>query len=254
MATKEIVKKEEEVMDLALTDMDFGGVDGFSGVDSTTSSVPFIKLMQAISPELNKKKPEYVEGAQSGMFINNITKEVYGEVLRIIPVLFERVYVEWLPDRGGFVAQHSLATAKALTITEEFGKWVTAEGNNLVETYMYYFMLPDHLEDGLVALALSKSTIKAGKTLNTAVTRKFFPNTAKLAPSFTQIYRMEVVEASNDKGSWNQPTFKFDGFVKPDIAKMASEFLKSLSSGEKKADFNTLNDEEVIDREEGAAF
>ena len=123
MATKEIVKKEEEVMDLALTDMDFGGVDGFSGVDSTTSSVPFIKLMQAISPELNKKKPEYVEGAQSGMFINNITKEAYGEVLRIIPVLFERVYVEWLPDRGGFVAQHSLEIGRASCGKECRSRW-----------------------------------------------------------------------------------------------------------------------------------
>jgi hypothetical protein len=65
---------------------------------------------------------------------------------------------------------------------------------------------------------------------------------------------MEVVEASNDKGSWNQPVFRFDGFVKPDIAQMAVEFLKSLQSGEKKADFKTLDNEEVVDREEGAAF
>ncbi len=251
---KEVVKKEEGVMDLALTDMDFGGVDGFSGVDATTSSVPFIKLMQAISPELNKKKPEYVEGAENGTYLNNITKTLFGDSVRVIPILFERVYIEWMPDRGGFVAQHTVSAAKALTITEEFGKWQTPDGNDLVETYMYYFMLADYLEEGLVAMALSKATIKAGKNLNTAVTRKFFPNTAKLAPSFTQIYTMGVVEASNEKGSWNQPVFRFDGFVKPDIAQMAVEFLKSLQSGEKKADFKTLDKEEVVDREEGSAF
>lgn len=239
--SKEIVAKEEMTTDL--TAMDFAGVrDGFSGkVDATTSTIPFVKLMQTLSPEMKKKGAEYIEGAELGMYVNGLTKELYGECLRVIPVLFEPMYVEWKPNRGGFVARHTIADARKLTITEEFGKWQTAEGNLLIETYMYYFLLPDHLEDGLVAIALSSSSIKPAKMLNTLVTRKFFPNTAKQAPSFVQVYNMKSVELSNDRGDWYQPVFSFDSFVTSEVAKMAIDMLKSLQAGDIKADMSQMD-------------
>lgn len=254
--SNEVVKKEEMTTDLMA--MDFGGVkDGFSGkVNASTSTIPFLKLTQAISPEVKKKGAEYVEGAEAGMFLNSVSKTLYGENVRGIPILFEPMYIEWRPNRGGFVARHTLAEARALTITEEFGKWQTAEGNLLIETYMYYFLLPDHLEDGLVAVAMASSNIKPAKMLNTLVTRKFFPNTAKVAPSFVQVYNMQSVEVSNDKGAWYQPKFTFDSFVTPEVAQMAVEMLKSLQAGDIKADMSQMDGatDAYDDSEEDSAF
>lgn len=252
--SNEVAKKEDKNV-LALAEM-FGGVqDGFTGkVDASTSTIPFIKLMQALSPEIKKKGAEYVEGAELGMFLNSVTKTLYGDSVRVIPVLFEPMYVEWKQNRGGFAGRHTIAEARKLTITEEFGKWQTESGNLLIETYMYYFLLPDHLEDGLVAIALASSNIKQAKMLNTLVSRKFFPNTAKVAPSFVQVYNMKSVEASNDKGDWYQPSFSFDSFVTPEVAEMAVGMLKSLRSGDIKADMSQMDDSrfEYDDAEEAA--
>lgn len=254
--SNEVVKQEDMAKDLM--SMGFDGVkDGFSGkVDASTSTIPFVKLMQAISPEVKKKGAEYVEGAEAGMFLNSVAKTLYGDVVRAIPILFEPMYVEWKPNRGGFVARHTIADARKLTVTEEFGKWQTEEGNLLIETYMYYFLLPDHLEDGLVAVAMASSNIKPAKMLNTLVTRKFFPNTAKVAPSFVQVYNMQSVEVSNDKGAWYQPKFSFDSFVTPDVAQMAVAMLESLRAGDIKADMSQMDGSgEVYDgSEEDSAF
>ena len=35
--------------------------------------VPFIRILQALSPQLNKKKPEFIEGASSSDMYNTVT-------------------------------------------------------------------------------------------------------------------------------------------------------------------------------------
>lgn len=240
--SKEVAVKEEMTSELLLS-MNFGDIkDGFSGkVDASTSTIPFLKLLQDLSPECKKKGGEYVEGAEVGLFLNSLTKRIYGESVKIIPVFFEPMYCEWKPERGGFAGRHTIAEASALTVSKEFGKWQTPEGNLLVETFMYYFLLPDFIEDGLVAVSMSSSSLKSARLLNTLVERKYFPKTAKKAPSFVQVYNMSALEASNKKGTWYQPKFTFDSFVTPDVASMAVDMLKSLRSGDIKADFSQMD-------------
>jgi len=53
-------------------------LEGFEDISTQTMAIPFIRVLQTLSPQLNKKKPEYVEEAQEGMFFNTVTKKVYG--------------------------------------------------------------------------------------------------------------------------------------------------------------------------------
>jgi hypothetical protein len=50
--------------------------------DSSEMQIPFVRVLQALSPQLNKKKPEYIEGAAQGDLFNTVTNEWSGEAGR----------------------------------------------------------------------------------------------------------------------------------------------------------------------------
>ena len=89
--------------------VDYGALagQGLENVDKDHLKVPFLVLLQDLSPETKKvNKDRYVEGAEPGLFINSVTKEVYGSEVTIIPCCIDHCWVEWKKDRGGFVARH----------------------------------------------------------------------------------------------------------------------------------------------------
>jgi hypothetical protein len=72
--------------------------------DSSEMQIPFVRLLQALSPQLNKKKAEYIEGASSGDAFNNVTNQYWdGEAgLTVIPCYQTTKYLEFTPrDMGG---------------------------------------------------------------------------------------------------------------------------------------------------------
>lgn len=76
-----------------------------------SSSLPIIRMLQDQSPEINKRKDNFIEGAEAGDLFFNFTGEVLDSPLKIIPVGSRAVYVEWTPkdQGGGIVATHPLS-------------------------------------------------------------------------------------------------------------------------------------------------
>ena len=70
--------------------------------------VPFIKLLQKGSPEVNKNEDAYIEGAEAGaILLRNPDVVVSGDDGIIFqPCHHSVMWVEWHPDRGGFVASY----------------------------------------------------------------------------------------------------------------------------------------------------
>ncbi len=84
---------------------DFGdGPDGLEGMTLGEQLTPFLRMLQGLSPELNRSKAEYVPGAELGMIINTATKELYlgAEGLDVVICAREYGYGQWIPrDLGG---------------------------------------------------------------------------------------------------------------------------------------------------------
>ena len=56
--------------------------DAGSGLENVTSediTIPRLKILQAMSPEVNKKDGKYIEGAVAGDITNTVTKEIFRE-------------------------------------------------------------------------------------------------------------------------------------------------------------------------------
>ena len=50
---------------------------GAQNIQQDDLALPFLKVLGHLSPEINKQHAKYIEGAQPGMIINTVTKELF---------------------------------------------------------------------------------------------------------------------------------------------------------------------------------
>ena len=103
MANEVAMKKSAELSTDLMDDiLEFAGEGAAFGADEM--QIPFIRALQALSPQLNKKKPEYIDGAEQGDLFNTVTGQVWKgeEGVTIIPCYQVTKYLEFTPrDMGG---------------------------------------------------------------------------------------------------------------------------------------------------------
>ena len=86
-----------------------GGTLGMEEVESSDLVLPRFVLCQSGTPERKKTDPKFIEGLEEGWFFNNVTKKIYGETLRVIPVKFFKSRIKFFPlDDGGGIDCQSL--------------------------------------------------------------------------------------------------------------------------------------------------
>lgn len=186
---------------------------GFEDISMDTMAIPFIQILQKGSPQVNKQKPEYIAGAEAGMFYNSVTKKVYGAAIDVIVLSFQHIYTEWKPNRGGFVARHTFEEGERLaTDRAVFGKFKTAEGNDLIENYVYFVLVVGHEAEGAAVMSLASSNIGAAKTWNRLMVSTVMPNGKKALPHWL-VFHVATVYAENDKGDWFKLDVKGAGYV-----------------------------------------
>lgn len=225
---------------------------GFEDATLATQAIPFIKLIQALSPQLKKSKPEYVKGAEAGMLLNNVTNRIFDAPLRIVVGKFERHYLEWDKNTRGKLK--GIHTPESVELREDL---ITDEKNQLIcpesasifqETYNYYVILPDYLEEGVCIISLTSSGIKAGKKLNRMLFSTMIPGTKQKAMPFFMIFTIGITEMSNDQGDWFGMDFKLDEFVNQEVLDCVTAERKALP--EKTVDFSQSGGQLLLDTSE----
>lgn len=217
-------------------------VEGYEGLNNSTMAIPFIRVLQSLSPQLKKSKPEYIPEAEEGQICNSVSGRIYEAPLRVVIGKFERLFIEWKPNRGGFVQAHSPETCEnnpEYVLNEKY-QLVAANGNILVDTYMYYVLLADFPGEGICVISMSSTQLKEAKKLNRMLMTTFLPGTAKKALPHFMTWTMDTVEMSNDGGDWYNPRFNFEGFVTQDLLEAVVSERKSLPS--KTVDYALLNE------------
>jgi hypothetical protein len=229
--------------------------DAGAGSESITSKdkvIPFVNILQTLSPQLNKKKEGvYVEGAEEGDFFNTATRKFLKEMI-VIPVVFMRRFTEWVPrDKGGgLVADYGsdeTCLVKRKTQKNEKGKDFTPEGNEIVQSLTYYSLLYDP-ENGSVepiVLSMSSTQIKKARQWNGIITNLKIPRSngqGTFNPAmFYHSYKLTTVPESKDNNQWMG--FKIDSYMPTvklkngeEIYQAARDFRQSVLDGTVKAD------------------
>ena len=199
--------------ELEFINADEDTLKGFEDINNLTMAIPFIKVLQQLSPELNKAKPTFVKEAEVGDFFNTVTKEVYGPSIEVIILKFERIYTEWLPNRGGLVNYHSPADAERVAMNpQKFGGWITNDGNSLQENYIYYLLIVGHESEGVAVISMASSGIKVAKKLNRLLVTHTLANGQRAFPYYL-VWNFNTEYIENDKGNWFTITFEFKGYI-----------------------------------------
>jgi hypothetical protein len=208
---------------------------GMEGADKNSFAIPFITLLQGLSPQL-----ETVDGAKPGLFINTITNELYKEVL-VVPCAYQRRYLRWAPrdQGGGYKGEYTpvdVETGKVAGVTQNAEGRLTLEGDLLNDTRNHFVLAQS--ESGVwqpALVSLSSTQIKKSKRWMSRIQsiEMRAPNGKTFnPPSFSHIYKLKAVKEENSKGSWWGVDIELVGPVQDaELYNKAKDFHASVVSG-----------------------
>jgi hypothetical protein len=196
-------KAQEDQAALALYGGDAG--TGFEGTTADDYALPFLKLLQKMSPEVDEADGAYIEGAKPGMYVDTATGELL-ETMKFIPCYYHRAIVEWRDreEGGGFVAQHQPGYEERFTRNER-GQWVTPNGTYLSDT-RYFFGLrlradgstaPGVISFGSTQLKRARAWLTRLQALKLQTAEGFRPY-----PIYAHIWEFSSTTEENEKGKW----------------------------------------------------
>lgn len=233
--------KDHAIVTAEHADMMSGGSD----FNQSDLSIPFLRIIQALSPQLQKAEPQYDPDADQGMICETVTPRFFDgdEGLILIPVMYQRSYTEWKPNRGGLVADYGSDPAilsKCTKVTDKDGKTrtVTEAGNEISEAAQYYVLYAPYDEDApfevggefeQAILTMAGTQWKQSRDWNTNMQRvrlrRADGSIVKNPLPFAQSYHFTTLAQKKDN-------YNFYGWqIKPHA------FTLSLPSGEELANF-----------------
>lgn len=207
---KDLAVKKENVVALRGGFAQAAGI-GFEEITAQDLSVPFLRILAQLSPQVNKRDGAYVQGAEAGMIFNTVANEVYdGEKgIEVVPCYYSRRLVEWRPREqgGGYVGSYPADDPIAKRATkDDRGNDVLPNGNLLTNTAQFFVLLlhPDLGPQRCLITMTSTQLKKARKWLTQMQSLTGRDANGKLytMPMMSNVYTLRTVEERNDKGSW----------------------------------------------------
>jgi hypothetical protein len=185
---------------------------GFENQTGADYSIPFIAVLQQMSPQCGDPRDGGTEGAKPGMLFNTVTGEIWDgrEGVEFVPGTTEHVFVEWVPREkgGGMVTRHAVdsdVVRNARARGGDFGKLKTSAGNDLIETFYVYGVICANGEPSeRVVLAFTSTKIKIYKHWNTKVGFFMVPtkNGKARPPLFSHLVKITSTKEKNNKGEF----------------------------------------------------
>jgi hypothetical protein len=248
----------------AVAAFDYGDMshEGFEGTTIKDLSIPFINVLQSLSPEVTDQT---VEGAKPGDLLNSVTKEILKQPLIVIPIEKEESWVEWVPRTkgGGLVGRHDPNSDLVLEVIKKNGgsrippkdsenkriAFKSPANNDIIETHYVYCLIMDDegkTIEGYCVLSFSSAKIKAYKDWMTSLyTQKGRP------PIFANRAKVSTVKQKNESGTFFiygiaplNDTWR-ESLIPPDadgmkLLKEAQEFRKMIHEGLARPDYDSV--------------
>src|SRR5215469_3723272 len=149
-----------------------------------------------------------------------------------------RTWIEWLPNRGGFVARHQSPPSDAIqkVVRDDSGRERTvllrdSNGNLLQDTREFYILVDGHPH----VLPCKGTAHTFARSWQTYFHQYHHPQTGDVLASFSRKYKLTTIPQKNALGEWFGPKFEDLGWVTLDEYNQAKKFYQAVKSGEKRA-------------------
>lgn len=220
--------------------------------------LPFIRIAQSLSPQINPRKPEHIPGLQLGWAYNTLTQRFWpqGTGLRFVIAYQRTALLTFVPrsQGGGFRGEIEPTDRRLLNVTVgSRNEELLPDGLELVRSDQHYGLVLD--EDGTYQPAVidMKSTqLKVSRRLKTQISllRIQNPKTKALVkpPIYASIWHFDTVEETNEKGDFFNWSVHHDGYVQDRmIFEEARLFREAALAGRVKAQPDTQPDTQPED-------
>lgn len=233
---------------------------GLENLERSDMTLPRLGLCQSLTPQRIKSDPKYISGLDEGSFFNTITREVYGETVRLVPLLFYKTRILFGPmDEGGGLRCQS--PDNLIGIGEpggtcircpfsQFGSARNGEGKGTAcnQFFNYAALIVEDgggvTPEGLLVFSLKSSALKVAKDWNALIR-------IRNLDIFAGVYEVKSVERKNDVGRWYEPVINPAGNVTRETyesAKVAYAAVAELNrAGKLRHDVSDLNPEAAGD-------
>jgi hypothetical protein len=203
--------------------------------------VPLIKVLQALSPVVQRTNPERIEGAEPGdIFLKGcLTPIVKGsDGIMVQPCFFHKAWVEWASDQpgSGFITSHQDRPEEATEHPDpkdpQKKVWRMPNGHPVIETRNHSVLV--YLSNNPRPLPYVIPFAGSGHTVSR--NWMFMQNQKQVgnarAPSFSCLYKMTTRPRKNAKGEWYVFNVEDMGWV-PDEARynLGKQIYESFASG-----------------------
>ena len=187
--------------------------------DRDMLTIPRIKILQDLSPEVKDTKAEYIPGARPGMICNEQNNKLDSEIL-FVPSTFEVRYIAWRPrkDGGGLVdANLTLQEVEENFQPNGIGSWIgmMKPSANEDPVRVEVAQTPEYTGYAMgkgwgpmpVAISMPSTKVKAAKKINTTVelTRILNKKTGNKIrpPMFYHQFKLSTGIESGNENEWH---------------------------------------------------
>jgi hypothetical protein len=243
--TTAVAKAKETALSTDVMEDIFGMAGEGASFDSSEMQIPFVRVAQSLSPQLNKKKGEYIDGLETGDAYNTLTSERWaGETgLVVVPCYQTTKYLEFVPrtSGGGFRGEIGPNDPILQRTSRDGSKEILPNGNELVKSDQHFCLIVG--EDGMtqpVVIDMKSTQLKVSRRWKTQIAMQKIkhPGTGAIItpPVFATMWRLNTVEETNDKGDfYNWAVEKVGTVESRDLLQEAKAFRDSIMRGEVKA-------------------
>ncbi len=216
-----------------------GSGRGSEGVGAEDLVIPRIELAQALSACLKRNDAAYIDGCQQGHLYNHVTREIYGERVKIVPVFFRNEYIVWIdrkspgkPDGPGFRgAFRTEAEAKAEVNALEEGKH--CEIVQTAQNFVVVMKEDGSLEEAVISMA--KSKMKVAKNFNTLIRLNG-------GDRFSRAYWLDSIDDSKGDDDFKNVKLSNAGWPSEEAYNYAEALYEAVASGQRDVDRSTEDD------------
>ena len=237
--------------------MDEYAGEGTQFVTADDLAIPFLKMSQPLSPEIEEDSVEFIKGLKLGMFFNSLTGHIYGKEISLIPLRFQKTWLEWKPKRGSLVNRHEPGSIEV--DKTDFSKWTVPNGNIIQETYMFYCLIEEHLEEGPILYPLQSTGIKHAKNWNSQILMVRLLNSEQ-APYFSSVWTLSIEKYTKDQKPYYQIGGKTSNIERTRFIKK-NEFYdyvlpmyENIKTLESKVSFAKLEDKTEAENEDEVSY
>lgn len=167
---------------------------GYENLNGEAFLTPFIKLLQPNSAEVTNEVP----GCKAGYFYDTANKEVLGDKLKVIPLEFEMLWLEWEENMGGLKGKYLPGSIRS--VGDKFNRKNPDTGRDLVDSWCYYVLIVGREDKGAAILSLPVTAIKHLKAWNTMIHHTKL-DSGKQAPFYSSVWNIgPTVKTKNSTG------------------------------------------------------